>query len=184
MSDTDVNGYSYVNEHFGLHLKREIFIEIPDTDDSLKWSNSQGVIEDCKAIGGTENAADFNNGSHAEIVGTLALCGGARCALVVKGGSSLKGGKLLITPDPRAKYDVEIAGWSDQQNWPLSSIETEVSRTDGKPVRVRFGNPCRIKLKGRVQIQWLPSLGYVAYCWAKAISRIILRIKRGAKGPF
>lgn len=143
-----------------------------DWDDTMKLSNlKDSIFLNGEVWGGRENAIDANRYCRNVKVWKYDLIGGDQCAIVCKGGcSQMTFSNILIEPSIKARYDIEIDGWSDQSRDTSDVTLEEIYRKDGKPVRVVFGRFVKPRIiGGNCKISWFWTILLHAYNIIKGI---------------
>ena len=112
-------------------------------NDLLKFSKTTNCkVGKISVTGGQqiENAIDMNNECANISLGDVYLEEGRENALTIKGGcDNIYIGNLVIKPGI-GHCDIELGNWSDQSKKKTTNVVIgRVARTDGKPVRVRYG---------------------------------------------
>jgi hypothetical protein len=185
MSAPDVNFRSVADvAGFALHDERidpaVLGLDPQDYADTLKFSHARhGSAARLVVVGGRENAVDFNRGCAQVRLEDCLLVGGGQCAVVIKGGSSDITLARVALAEVRGDYEIELGGWSDQSTAPTVRVTLqEVTRRDGRPVRVVVGRAERPTVSGcRVEILFWRSVALKAYWWAKRIGRALAALR-------
>lgn len=142
-------------------------------DDLLKLSHVQRAMLRGFAVRGgglqRENAIDLNRECADVILDCFSVEAGRQNAVTIKGGCVRTTITHLVIERAGGHCDIELGNWSDQSQAPVRSTVLEnVSRADGKLVRLRVGHAERpIIVGGNVEYLWLQSLALKVYWWAK-----------------
>jgi hypothetical protein len=147
-----------------------------DFDDILKFSHARNITAlRLYVAGGGENAIDMNRECAGIRIRDSLLRSGDQCAVVIKGGSNdiMLSRVRLDADDDHTAYDIELGGWSDQSMKRTRRVCLhEVSRLDGRPVRVVVGWADRpAVLGGRCRILFWRSVGLKAFWLARYVAR-------------
>jgi hypothetical protein len=191
MRDTDRNWHSVADaQGVQLHDLRldptEEGHAVDEFDDTLKFSNAQHCVALRLWIrGGSENAVDMNRNCADIRLQDSTLISGAQCAIVVKGGArDIELSHVCIVPrNQDTPCDIELGGWSDQSDARTARVTLhEVSRIDGRPVRVAVGHADRPTIiGGRVRVLFWRSLGLKAFVYTRFLARRTGAILRWAQ---
>ena len=150
LSIADVIGYELKNTTVDPRTEG---IDPSTIDDVLKLSHAQNILVEAVTVnaGGIqrENAIDMNRICVDVIVRYCILYSGKQNALTIKGGCrDITIENVQIVPGT-GQCDVELGGWSDQsRDYVLNVKLINVTRTDGKPVRLRIGHAKNVTIEG------------------------------------
>jgi hypothetical protein len=172
---TDVNFSSYAQQS-GLVIEDREFRPTPGVAiaDTLKFSGAHDcTVRRCQSWGGLENAIDLNNGCTNILIENTVLHGGDQAAIVVKGGCrDITLRRVGIDPVPSAWCDILWDDFSDQSHRQSTGLLEEVTRLDGKPVRLVCGRFSRPQIAGgNVRLCYFYSLGLILYNLGKIALR-------------
>lgn len=171
MSTPDRNYRSYADVS-GVFLNGED-IAPPDPAnwaDTLKFSNARDVnVQGCTVLGSTEDCVDIMRGSHDIVISGCTMFPAGKYAFTIKGGSH----DIMIVDTvifgEGSETDIELGNWT-AVNFDKSYriVLDNVTRSDGKPVRVRVGHAQKPTIiGGNVKIDHFGSLLLKAYWWIK-----------------
>lgn len=184
MSDVDIN-YRSISDVTGYELHDERID--PEQDgrprkefaDVLKFSCARDVqAKRLYVVGGHENAVDMNRHCARIEMEDCVLEGGDQAAIVIKGGSKDITLRRVSLVAVKGWCDVLLGDWSDQSYDVTTGVRLiDVSRRDGKPVRVVCGRAeVPTIVGGNVRVLRWASLCVKTYWWAKYIAvRFLLR---------
>lgn len=180
MSKPDVNFRSYANEQ-GIELNDQVIDpRVSDIDSSLyddifKLSRCKSVtLIGCKIRGGgmnREDGVDINNECGHIAFHACDVEAGAKYAFTIKGGSYVVVLSDVVITRPGKYVDIDLGNWSDQSCKKTDAvILSSVTRSDGKPVRVRVGHAQMPVIKGgNIKILRTQSILLKAYVYAKML---------------
>lgn len=140
MSDHNYKSFSGLEGFTVINI--EVSPEDPrGFDDTLKLSAcSHFEFDGGRVAGGRENAVDVNNRCAQGLFNHLRLVGGDQASIVVKGGSKgIVFADCVLEPSPKSWCDVLIDDWSDQSQDSSTVLLKNLTRADGRPVRVVAG---------------------------------------------
>jgi hypothetical protein len=149
-------------------------------DATQKWSDALKVshcrnfqFDGGSVIGGSENAIDCNRNCDNGLFNRMRLLMGEQASIVVKGGcTDIVFADIEITPAQNAWCDVLWDDWSDQSQLPSTGLLKNVTRTDGKPVRLVVGRGVwPVIQSGNVRRCYILSFGLRCYNCGKGILR-------------
>jgi hypothetical protein len=171
MADRNYRSYADVT---GVFLNGED-IAPPDPAnwvDTLKLSNARDVnVQGCTILGAAEDCIDAMRGSHDIVISGCKLYPTGKYAVTIKGGSH----DIMIVDTvifgEGKEIDLDLGGWTSV-NFDRSSriVLDNVTRSDGKPVRVRVGHADKPTIiGGNVKIDHSGSLLLKAYWWVKYV---------------
>lgn len=174
--DTDINYRSYADEK-ELYLSGEVISpasegkNASDYDDILKLSHvHNALIMNCKVQGRSkEDGVDLNRYCHNVMVSKCEVEAGAKYAFTIKGGCSLVILANVVITKPGKWVDIDLGNHSDEAYTKTREVYLHnVTRADGKPVRVRVGHSEYPHIiGGNVKILHAQSLALKAYVHAK-----------------
>lgn len=177
MSRADINYRSFGGE---TDLRLDGVVIDPRTEgrdpaqfaDLLKFSRCLRVfVTNLTVAGGgrqLEDAVDLNNECEDVTIENASLEAG-RNTVTIKGGCRNITLAHVMIEHADGPCDIDLGNWSDQSLKPTTGVVlTNVTRRDGKKVRVRVGHAARPRiLGGNVEILFWASLGLKAYWWTK-----------------
>lgn len=151
MSKPDVN-YRSIADVQDVLIENERISPIfaDDFDDVLKLSNARNItVRNCVVLGGREDAVDMNRHCQNVLIEDCLVGAGKQYAFTIKGGCSrITLRNVIITPRG-GSIDIDLGNWSDQSKEPTRLVHLHnVTRVDGKPVRVRVGNADKPTISG------------------------------------
>jgi hypothetical protein len=176
MSKPDINYRSYADQDNFTVAGETIQADDPAAyDDILKVSHCQyAIVRDCAINlngGNREDGVDVMRSSYAVHFNECEVGAGQLYAFTIKGGSDMISLRnvLITRPGPwPQRVDIDIGNYSSTvPNAKTGTILlTNVTRTDGKPVRVRVGWAARpIISGGNVKVLFWQSLALKVYVW-------------------
>lgn len=178
MTTPDKNFRSYADQS-GILVADQVFDpraagEDPaHIDDVLKLSHvTNARFLRCEVRAGglqRENALDLNRECADVLIEGFTLESGRQNALTIKGGCTAITIKDTVIIPGQGHCDIELGNWSDQSTAKTTRVWLiNVTRSDGKPVRLRVGRADDpIILGGNVRKDALGSLLITAAWWAK-----------------
>jgi hypothetical protein len=118
-----------------------------------------------------ENAVDMNRLCSNVVMTDCTLYSGKQNALTIKGGCRDITIENLKIVAGSGNCDIELGNWSDQSQEPVTNVKfINVTRTDGKPVRLRVGNAKNITIiGGNIKEDKIGSILVKLYCFFKKI---------------
>lgn len=140
--------------------------------DILKFSNARNCSVDGSVIcGGKEDCVDMNRNCRNIVIRNSTININGMQGFTIKGGCEyIELNSLVFRGNPK-NVEIELGNYSEQSDEPPRAIFlTNLSREDGKPVRVRLLNccECSVTVKGgnvKVFKPWWVKLGFFElYC--------------------
>ena len=173
ISIADVTGKTIKN---GVISPASEGIDPATIDDVLKFSHAIDCgVEGCAITGdgvNRENIIDMNRLCENIFVKNCTLYSGKQNAITIKGGCyNIQITDVRIVPGG-GNCDIDLGNYSDQCQCPVTEVTlTNVTRTDGKPVRVRVINADKpVVIGGNVKV-YRPIWGrwpiWNIYCWLR-----------------
>ena len=122
-----------------------------------------------------ENALDLNRQCSDVSIEACTLESGRQNAITIKGGCVAITIKDVVIIPGAGHCDIELGNWSDQSTEKTTRVWLiNVTRSDGKPVRLRVGRADHpIILGGNVKLDRLGSLLITAAWWGKYLLKRI-----------
>lgn len=179
MSKPDRNYRSFADEtgetRTDLHIDpRDEGLDPADFDDLLKISHCRTwTLDGFGVFGGgrqRENAIDLNRACQDVMLANGTVEAGKQNAITIKGGCVGTTLHNIVIVRPGGNSDIELGNHSDQsQSRTTGTILSNVTRSDGKPLRVRGGNADWPIATGttRIRRQWFRSLKLKIYVAGK-----------------
>ncbi len=169
----DVNYCAYADQD-GVEINGGVIESLTPTeyDDILKLSNCTRVRVSQCAInpngGNREDGVDIMRGSHDVVLNECDVGAGAKYAFTIKGGSRDVLLRRVVITRPGRWVDIDIGNYSSTVPDAKTGrvVLESVTRSDGKPVRVRVGfadDP--VVIGGNVTVLRCQSLALKAYVW-------------------
>lgn len=177
------NNYISIADVTGKTLKNCIIspsadgLDPAEYDDILKFSHAINCgVESSNVTGdglNQENAIDMNRLCENIVVKDCLLVSGKQNAITIKGGChNIQIADVRIMPG-EGNCDIDLGNYSDQCQCPVTDVTlTNVTRTDGKPVRVRVINADEPTVVGGNVKVYRPIWGrwpiWDIYCWLRS----------------
>ena len=147
-----------------------------DFDDLLKISHCRGLVFSNFVVQGAgrqrENAIDLNHECSGIVLIDGTVEAGQQNAITIKGGCTATTLRRIVILRPSKNCDIELGNHSDQsQRRTTHTYAHDVTRSDGRPVRVTVGNADWPIATGDTQIerQYLRSARLKAYLALKRL---------------